>query len=200
MSDIILRSGKGSPLTNTEIDSNFTNLNADKLEASLTGYNAATTLDGTELLPVVQEGETKQVAIESVIGLARSDIFRLRPAALAASRTITGGSLVTTPGPASIPAGVTMTVEPLAEWLILDGDRSALQFNAYFDRWECVKGVAREIVGRTDVQTLERKTLTKPEINTPTITGGSIQGADIYIDAAVSHTHTVSHAVQHSRR
>lgn len=162
----------------------------DKKISELT---AATTLHGTELLPVVQEGETKQVAIESVIGLARSDIFRLRPAALAASRTITGGSLVTTPGPASIPAGVTMTVEPLAEWLILE-EQSVLQFNAYFDRWECVKGVAREIVGRTDVQTLERKTLTKPEINTPTITGGSIQGADIYIDAAVSHTHTVSHA------
>ena len=34
MSTIVTRSGKGSPLTNTEVDSNFTNLNSDKLEKS----------------------------------------------------------------------------------------------------------------------------------------------------------------------
>jgi hypothetical protein len=32
MSTIVTRAGKGSPLTNTELDSNFTNLNTDKLE------------------------------------------------------------------------------------------------------------------------------------------------------------------------
>jgi hypothetical protein len=32
MSTIVTRAGKGSPLTNTEVDSNFTNLNDDKLE------------------------------------------------------------------------------------------------------------------------------------------------------------------------
>ena len=34
MATIVTRSGKGSPLTNTEVDSNFTNLNTDKLETS----------------------------------------------------------------------------------------------------------------------------------------------------------------------
>ena len=34
MATIVTRSGKGSPLTNTEVDSNFTNLNTDKLELS----------------------------------------------------------------------------------------------------------------------------------------------------------------------
>jgi len=34
MSTITTRSGKGSPLTNNEVDSNFTNLNTDKLELS----------------------------------------------------------------------------------------------------------------------------------------------------------------------
>lgn len=34
MSTITTRSGKGSPLTNAEVDSNFTNLNADKLEVT----------------------------------------------------------------------------------------------------------------------------------------------------------------------
>ena len=40
MSTIVTRSGKGSPLTHTEVDSNFTNLNTDKLETaggSMTG-------------------------------------------------------------------------------------------------------------------------------------------------------------------
>jgi hypothetical protein len=39
MSTIVTRAGKGSPLTNTELDSNFTNLNTDKLEKS--GSNTA---------------------------------------------------------------------------------------------------------------------------------------------------------------
>lgn len=47
MSTIVTRAGKGSPLTNTEVDANFTNLNTDKLETSaigtlvpsITGYN-----------------------------------------------------------------------------------------------------------------------------------------------------------------
>jgi len=34
MSTITTRSGKGSPLTNTEVDNNFTNLNTDKIQAS----------------------------------------------------------------------------------------------------------------------------------------------------------------------
>ena len=32
MSTITLRSVKGSPLTNTEVDTNFTNLNTDKYQ------------------------------------------------------------------------------------------------------------------------------------------------------------------------
>ena len=34
MATITTRSGKGSPLTNNEVDANFTNLNTDKLETS----------------------------------------------------------------------------------------------------------------------------------------------------------------------
>ena len=34
MATIITRSGKGLPLTNTEVDNNFTNLNTDKVEKS----------------------------------------------------------------------------------------------------------------------------------------------------------------------
>lgn len=34
MSTVTTRSGKGSPLTNNEVDANFTNLNTDKIEVS----------------------------------------------------------------------------------------------------------------------------------------------------------------------
>ena len=37
MSTIVLRATKGSPLTNTEVDTNFSNLNTDKLESTYAG-------------------------------------------------------------------------------------------------------------------------------------------------------------------
>lgn len=61
MSTLTTRAGKGSPLTNTEVDNNFTNLNTDKYEASddisvgavtytgnfVAGMNASVTAAGT---------------------------------------------------------------------------------------------------------------------------------------------------------
>lgn len=52
MATLILRSVKGSPLTNNEVDSNFTNLNNDKLETS--AYTAADVL--SKLLTVDGSG------------------------------------------------------------------------------------------------------------------------------------------------
>jgi hypothetical protein len=49
MSTIVTRSGKGSPLTHTEVDNNFTNLNADKTEnasAAITGGSINNTVIG----------------------------------------------------------------------------------------------------------------------------------------------------------
>jgi hypothetical protein len=53
MATITTRVGKGSPLTNTEVDNNFTNLNNDKLEditgesiEDLSDVNAMTPTDG----------------------------------------------------------------------------------------------------------------------------------------------------------
>jgi hypothetical protein len=53
MATIVTRSGKGSPLTNTEVDTNFTNLNNDKLEninsesiEDLSDVNTMTPSDG----------------------------------------------------------------------------------------------------------------------------------------------------------
>jgi hypothetical protein len=44
MSTITLRATKGTPLTNTEVDANFNNLNTDKLESSWTGATTLVTL------------------------------------------------------------------------------------------------------------------------------------------------------------
>lgn len=57
MATIVTRSGKGSPLTNNEVDANFTNLNTDKIEsgdtvASLTVTSIdinGGTVDGTNI-------------------------------------------------------------------------------------------------------------------------------------------------------
>lgn len=50
MSTIVTRAGKGSPLTNAEVDANFTNLNSDKLEASaLSPYLLSATAASTYL-------------------------------------------------------------------------------------------------------------------------------------------------------
>lgn len=47
MATIITRAGKGSPLTHTEVDANFTNLNTDKLEASDLTAGAGISIAGT---------------------------------------------------------------------------------------------------------------------------------------------------------
>jgi uncharacterized protein YjbI with pentapeptide repeats len=47
MSTIVTRAGKGSPLTNTEVDSNFTNLNTDKAELSGSAFTGAITTTST---------------------------------------------------------------------------------------------------------------------------------------------------------
>ena len=47
MSTIVTRSGKGSPLTNTEVDANFTNLNTGKAELSGAVFTGAITTNST---------------------------------------------------------------------------------------------------------------------------------------------------------
>ena len=52
MSSITLRSVKGSPLTNTEVDNNFNNLNTDKLQVTGTPTNGQTVIwNGTAWVP-----------------------------------------------------------------------------------------------------------------------------------------------------
>jgi hypothetical protein len=53
MSTIVLRSVKGSPLTNTEVDTNFSNLNTDKYQAGgALGTPASGTMTNVTGLPL----------------------------------------------------------------------------------------------------------------------------------------------------
>lgn len=62
MTTIVTRAGKGSPLTNTEVDTNFTNLNSAKLEAAVTSVAALTIgTTGTDLSSTVANGTTTPV-------------------------------------------------------------------------------------------------------------------------------------------
>ena len=53
MATIVTRAGKGSPLTNTEVDANFVNLNTDKAELSGAAFTGAittiSTVDGRDV-------------------------------------------------------------------------------------------------------------------------------------------------------
>lgn len=70
MSTIVLRNTKGSPLTNTEVDNNFTNLNNDKMEktsnlSDLASASAARTNLG---VPSTQEAQDYAVAMAIALG------------------------------------------------------------------------------------------------------------------------------------
>tara|TARA_B100000768_G_scaffold169502_1_gene175148 strand:+ start:37 stop:2010 length:1974 start_codon:yes stop_codon:yes gene_type:complete len=60
MATIVTRAGKGSPLTNTEVDANFTNLNTDKAELSgATFTGVVTVIDGSTSAPsITNAGDT----------------------------------------------------------------------------------------------------------------------------------------------
>lgn len=44
MSTIVTRAGKGSPLTNTELDNNFSNLNTDKIDFIVNGTTSSSSI------------------------------------------------------------------------------------------------------------------------------------------------------------
>ena len=69
MSTLTLRATKGSPLTNTEVDTNFSNLNTDKLEATYAGaMNSLTGGSSIVTLGTVTTGTWSATAIGATKG------------------------------------------------------------------------------------------------------------------------------------
>jgi hypothetical protein len=75
MATIVTRAGKGSPLTNQELDSNFSNLNTDKAELSGAVFTGAittnSTIDGRD---VAADGVTADAALPKAGGAVTGDI------------------------------------------------------------------------------------------------------------------------------
>lgn len=69
MSTIVLRNTKGSPLTNTEVDNNFDNLNNDKVEKSNNLSDLQSTATARTNLDVYDKSEVDNQAISLAIAL-----------------------------------------------------------------------------------------------------------------------------------
>ena len=115
MSTIVTRAGKGSPLTNTEVDSNFTNLNTDKLEAtysgalnSLTGGTSITTVSSTT---GITSGAWKATTISPLYGGTG-----VAQASASSTLTISGayGTTFTVSGTTAVTLPTTGTLATLA--------------------------------------------------------------------------------------
>jgi hypothetical protein len=64
MATIVTRAGKGSPLTHNEVDSNFTNLNTDKVEIAGTSPVSITVNSASDALRITQTGTGNALLIE----------------------------------------------------------------------------------------------------------------------------------------
>ena len=69
MSTITLRNTKGTPLTNTEVDNNFSALNTDKMEKSANLSDLASASGARTNLDVYSTTETVNQAIAMAIAL-----------------------------------------------------------------------------------------------------------------------------------
>jgi len=91
MSTIVTRAGKGSPLTHTEVDANFTNLNTDKLEvgASFNAAVAATPAVTANTAKVTNATHTGDVTGATALTIANDAVTNAKAADMAAN-TIKG--------------------------------------------------------------------------------------------------------------
>ena len=69
MATLTLRSVKGSPLTNAEVDANFSNLNDDKMEKSSNLSDVASTATARTNLNVYSVQESQEFATAMAIAL-----------------------------------------------------------------------------------------------------------------------------------
>ncbi len=69
MSTVVLRNTKGSPLTNTEVDSNFSNLDTDKMEKESDLSDLANAVTARSNLSVYSVTEADSQAIAMAIAL-----------------------------------------------------------------------------------------------------------------------------------
>lgn len=138
MTTIVTRAGKGSALTNNEVDANFTNLNTYKAEVTAaTGsvvitsgttaqrdatpsagyfrFNETTTqfegYNGTEWGAIGGGG--------GAVGGGQDAVFYENDTVVTTSYTLTANKNAMSTGPLTINSGVTVTVPSGARWVVL---------------------------------------------------------------------------------
>ena len=111
MATIVTRAGNGSPLTNTQVDANFTNLNTDKIEATDISVTTAAASGGGSL----------SYASGSVT-------FTYTPPDLTHTGDVSGGSALTLTGAAITgKTAFSGTLEAADTLLVYDDSLSALR-------------------------------------------------------------------------
>jgi hypothetical protein len=137
MATITTRSGKGSPLTNAEVDANFTNLNSDKVETSTISTFGASLIDDADA-----------AAARTTLGLGTAATTDSTAYATAAQGTTADSALQ--PGDAVPQTGVTGSAEiPSGTELQRDAVPSAgyFRFNTDVSKFEGYNGLAWGSVG-----------------------------------------------------
>jgi hypothetical protein len=85
MSTIVTRAGKGSPLTHTEVDSNFTNLNTDKA-GYITGEGGTVTQATSKATAVTLNKKCGRITMDSAsLAAATTVTFTLTNSTIAAT-------------------------------------------------------------------------------------------------------------------
>lgn len=145
MTTIVLRGIKGSPLTNDEVDANFSNLNSGKLEVDGTAASATVALNiaggaagsipyqtaedetalvapGTAGYVLTSNGTSAPTwtkAMAGATGGGEDKAFWENDQVIASNYTITASKNAGTFGPITISSGVTVTIPDTSNWTIV---------------------------------------------------------------------------------
>lgn len=173
MSTIITRAGKGSALTHTEVDSNFTNLDTDKAElagATFTGavITSASTTTGAGLrLP---HGAAPTSPVNGDVWSATTGLFARingttrQYADLSGSTAYTGKITLFTATTAAASLVIPHGAAPTSP---VNGDVWSTTSGMFMR----VNGTTRQFADLDQAQTLTSKTLTTPTLTTPLCNG-----------------------------
>ena len=209
MSTITLRATKGSPLTNTEVDSNFSNLNNDKLEATYAGaMNSLTGGTSIATLGTVTAGTWNATVVAGAYGgtgvantgktitlggnLTTSGAF-------ATTLTVTGATSVTLPTSGTL-ATTTGTMAAGATWNgnvigtayggtgVANGSNNTITFSGNYTLGLTLSGntsvtlpASGTLSTLAGAETLTNKTLTSPTLTTPAI--GAATGTSLTLSS-----------------